>query len=142
MLSFKRLVTKSNNQIYPLLISKIQIFWNPYRLKKLGLAEVDAQEELQIIGKRLEEEFAVEAKRLMEQNERVIIQNSSVDAEINEIRRNFAQHKDEVVDMLLQQILEVNIEVPKVVQQKFEWAYKWGALNAPRLGPLYRSFTL
>jgi hypothetical protein len=46
--------------------------------------------------------------------------NTNVDAELVEIRRNFAQHKDEVIDMLLQQILVVNIEVPKVVQQNFE----------------------
>ncbi len=43
-----------------------------------------------------------------------------VDDELREIRADYDRNKRKVVDMLLRQILEVNIEVPKVVQQKFE----------------------
>lgn len=43
-----------------------------------------------------------------------------VDEELREIRADYDKNKRKVVDMLLRQILEVNIEVPKVVQQKFE----------------------
>jgi hypothetical protein len=43
-----------------------------------------------------------------------------VDDELREIRADYDKNKRKVVDMLLRQILEVNIEVPKVVQQKFE----------------------
>ena len=43
-----------------------------------------------------------------------------MDEELREIRADYEQNKRRVVEMLLQQILVVNIEVPKVVQQKFE----------------------
>lgn len=50
----------------------------------------------------------------------MIEENSHIEAEIEEIKRNYDQHRDQVVAMLLDQILVVNIEVPKVVQQRFE----------------------
>ena len=92
----------------------------PFRSKRLALAEVDAQEELQLKEKHLTREFEVEEARRKSHNDVLISQNSLIDSEIEEIRKNFALHKDAVVEMLLQQILVVNIEVPKVVQQRFE----------------------
>ena len=50
----------------------------------------------------------------------IIERCNQVDEELREIRADYEQNKRRVVEMLLQQILVVNIEVPKVVQQKFE----------------------
>lgn len=62
--------------------------------------------------------------RLCEQrkseNEAIIERCNQVDDELREIRADYEQNKRQVVKMLLDQILIVNIEVPKVVQQKFE----------------------
>lgn len=54
------------------------------------------------------------------ENEAIIARCNEVDEELREIRADYEQNKRQVVKMLLDQILIVNIEVPKVVQQKFE----------------------
>ena len=54
------------------------------------------------------------------ENKAIIEKCNMVDDELREIRADYDKNKRKVVDMLLRQILEVNIEVPKVVQQKFE----------------------
>ena len=54
------------------------------------------------------------------ENQAIIERCNQVDDELNEIRADYEQNKRQVVKMLLDQILIVNIEVPKVVQQKFE----------------------
>jgi hypothetical protein len=54
------------------------------------------------------------------ENQAIIERCNQVDEELNEIRADYEQNKRQVVKMLLDQILIVNIEVPKVVQQKFE----------------------
>ncbi len=66
------------------------------------------------------EEYKGEELRRKAHNNKLIEENSHIEAEIVEINKNYLQHKDQVVAMLLDQILAVNIEVPKVVQQRFE----------------------
>jgi hypothetical protein len=44
-----------------------------------------------------------------------------VKLEVIQIKQDFDQNKRQVIKMLLDQILVVNLEVPKVVQQKFDW---------------------
>jgi hypothetical protein len=65
-------------------------------------------------------EYEGEEARRKGHNLKLIEENSEIGAEIEDIKRNYYLHKDQVVDMLLNQILVVNIEVPKVVQQRFE----------------------
>jgi hypothetical protein len=50
----------------------------------------------------------------------VISQQDQVGEEIEEIKRDYEQNKRAVIKMLMDQILGVNIDVPKVVQQKYE----------------------
>lgn len=65
-------------------------------------------------------EYEGEEQRRNAHNKKLIAENAHIEDEIEEIKRNYIQHKDQVVEMLLSQILVVNIEVPKVVQQRFE----------------------
>lgn len=46
--------------------------------------------------------------------------NDQVEDELAEIRADYEQNKRQVIKMLLDQILIVNTDVPKVVQQRFE----------------------
>ena len=46
--------------------------------------------------------------------------NDQVEDELAEIRANYEQNKRQVIKMLLDQILIVNTDVAKVVQQRFE----------------------
>jgi hypothetical protein len=50
----------------------------------------------------------------------LIAEQDNIQHEIDGIEQLYEQNKRQVVKMLLDQILNVNIEVPKVVQQKFE----------------------
>jgi hypothetical protein len=49
------------------------------------------------------------------ENQAIIERCNQVDDELSEIRADYEQNKRQVVKMLLDQILVVNIEVPKVV---------------------------
>ena len=46
--------------------------------------------------------------------------NDQVEDELAEIIADYEQNKRQVIKMLLDQILIVNTDVPKVVQQRFE----------------------
>ncbi len=46
--------------------------------------------------------------------------DEEVKLEVIQIKQDFDQNKRQVIKMLLDQILVVNLEVPKVVQQKFD----------------------
>lgn len=46
--------------------------------------------------------------------------DEEVKQEVIQIKQDFDQNKRQVIKMLLDQILVVNLEVPKVVQQRFE----------------------
>ena len=54
------------------------------------------------------------------ENEKKIAENYKIEKETQEIRRLYEQHKDEVVDMILNEVLGVSKQVPKVVAQRYD----------------------
>ena len=70
--------------------------------------------------KEFSERFRTEEEARKRHNEELIRAQDTVEEDIKQIRADYEQNKRQVVKMLLDQILIVNIEVPKVVQQKFE----------------------
>ena len=54
-------------------------------------------------------------------------QASRVQEEINEIEAQFANHRDNVIQMLLDSVMTVQLDVPRVVKQNFVVAAEeWG----------------
>ena len=90
------------------------------RTKRVGDANTDAQQELNRFLKEFNERFRMEEDQRKRDNEELIRAQDNVEAELVEIQADYEQNKRQVLKMLLDQILLVNIEVPKVVQQKFE----------------------
>ena len=45
--------------------------------------------------------------------------------EIQAIKADFEANKEKVVELLLKNVMEVDIEIPKVVKGNFEWASEW-----------------
>lgn len=81
---------------------------------------MDARVELNRREKEAAEKFTGEEAERRRLNHEVISQQDQVGEEIEEIKRDYEQNKRAVIKMLMDQILGVNIEVPKVVQQKYE----------------------
>ncbi len=54
------------------------------------------------------------------ENEKKITENNKIEKETIEIRRLYEQHKEEVVDMILNEVLGVSKQVPKVVAQRYD----------------------
>ena len=81
---------------------------------------MDARVELNRREKEAAERFTVEEAERRRLNQEVISQQDQVGEEIEEIKKDCEQNKRAVIKMLMDQILGVNIDVPKVVQQKFE----------------------
>lgn len=90
------------------------------KTKRVGEANTDAQAELNRHFKEFNEKYRIEEDQRKSENERVIRAQDTIEHELQEIRDDYEANKKQVVKMLLDQILGVNIEVPKVVQQKFE----------------------
>lgn len=90
------------------------------KTKKLEHAKADAQNELNRVIKDFEERFRIEQDQKKADNERIIRAQDNVDEELRQIQEEFELNKQAVVKMLIDQILIVNIDVPKVVQQKYE----------------------
>ena len=88
--------------------------------KRVGEANTDAQQELNRQLKEFNERFTVEESQRKRENEAIIRAQDTVEKELEEIRESYVQNKRQVVKMLMDQILIVNIEVPKVVQQRYE----------------------
>ena len=83
-------------------------------------ANADAQAELNRILKENNERYRVEEDRRKRENDELIRLNDTIEEEMKQIVEDYNQNKRQVTKMLMDQILIVNIEVPKVVQQKFE----------------------
>ena len=66
--------------------------------------------------KEFTERYRIEEDQRKKENEDLILAQDNVEEEIQEIQADFEQNKRQVIKMLLDQILIVNIEVPKVVQ--------------------------
>ena len=81
---------------------------------------MDARVELNRREKEAAERFTGEEAERRRLNQEVISQQDQVGEEIEEIKKDCEQNKRAVIKMLMDQILGVNIDVPKVVQQKFE----------------------
>lgn len=70
--------------------------------------------------KEYDERYTLEEAEKRRLNEFVITELGQVNEEIQEIRRDYEENKRAVIKMLIDQITIVNVEVPKVVQQKYE----------------------
>jgi hypothetical protein len=81
---------------------------------------VDAQSELNRLRKEFDERYALEEAEKKRLNKEVIAELGKIDLELEEIKRDYDENKRAVIKMIMEQILGVNVEVPKVVQQKFE----------------------
>jgi hypothetical protein len=76
--------------------------------------------EINFFAEQFKKRYQDEESQRKAHNDEIIRQQDNVDDELAEIRADYEANKGQVVKMLLEQILGVNIEVPKVVQQKFE----------------------
>ena len=81
---------------------------------------MDAQSELNRLRKEFDERYALEEAEKKRLNKEVIAELGKIDLELEEIKRDYDENKRAVIKMIMEQILGVNVEVPKVVQQKFE----------------------
>jgi hypothetical protein len=86
----------------------------------VGDANTDAQQELNRFLKEFNERYRIEEDQRKKENEDLIRAQDTVEEELVQIRADFEQNKRQVIKMVLDQILIVNIEVPKVVQQRFD----------------------
>ena len=68
----------------------------------------------------MNEKFALESAERTKHNQEIISKQDQVQNEIQEIMNDYEENKRSVIKMLMDQILIVNIEVPKVVQQRYE----------------------
>ncbi|TNV85448.1 hypothetical protein FGO68_gene12834 [Halteria grandinella] len=88
--------------------------------KRMNDANSDAQIEINAFANEFKQRFLVEESQRKAHNDDLIRAQDNIAEEMAEIEEQYEQNKRQVVKMLLDQILIVNIEVPKVVQQKFE----------------------
>ena len=68
----------------------------------------------------MNEKFDLESAERTKHNQEIISKQDQVQNEIQEIMKDYEENKRSVIKMLMDQILIVNIEVPKVVQQRYE----------------------
>lgn len=89
------------------------------RDKRLREALFDAEQELGILRKQLEEEYKkASVSQIVNPKTQAKIQESKKKA--GEASEVFTRHKNEATEYLVQTVYNVNIEVPKVVIGKFD----------------------
>ena len=81
---------------------------------------MDAQSELNRLRKEFDERYALEEAEKKRLNQEVISELGKIGEELAEIKKDYEENKRSVIKMLMDQILVVNVDVPKVVQQKYE----------------------
>jgi hypothetical protein len=93
---------------------------NPKRSEKLMFAKQDAQKDITKYRTKKEEAYKAERAQMhitMKEVEETMAKEGN---KSGEIERDFNANKDKVIDELLQKIMTVNLEVPRVVKQDFE----------------------
>ena len=83
-------------------------------------ATLEARQQLDEEKQKLQREFEEIKKTKQAQTDDLQQYEDQAQKEIKEIRAQYAAHKDEVKDMLLDKIMDVNYELPKVVIGNFE----------------------
>ena len=83
-------------------------------------AQFEAKTELEIIKKELMENFnELQVKKDKETEELKKYEESAAE-EVKQIRADFDSNKDEVMKLMIDNILNINISLPKVVIGNFE----------------------
>jgi hypothetical protein len=72
------------------------------------------------LRKEFDERYTLEEVEKKRHNEEIITELGKIGEELAEIKRDYEENKRSVIKMLMDQILVVNVDVPKVVQQKYE----------------------
>ena len=83
-------------------------------------ASNDAQIDLHAHEAKLMQEFRALEKVKMAETEKKISENNKIERDTHEIRRLYDLHKDEVIDMILDEVIGVSKNVPKVVAQRYD----------------------
>ena len=88
--------------------------------KQLNNARAVANQ--QVVAKRqeLEAHFQREVARIAKENEGLVRYDAEAEQDIQNINSLFEQNKEKTVELLLKNVLDVRLEVPKVVIQNFE----------------------
>eukprot|EP00343_Euplotes_focardii_P000987 CAMPEP_0205804020 /NCGR_PEP_ID=MMETSP0205-20121125/6792_1 /ASSEMBLY_ACC=CAM_ASM_000278 /TAXON_ID=36767 /ORGANISM="Euplotes focardii, Strain TN1" /LENGTH=95 /DNA_ID=CAMNT_0053072917 /DNA_START=91 /DNA_END=378 /DNA_ORIENTATION=- len=88
--------------------------------KKLKEARKVADNQVEKYKNKLEEEFE-DKKRIqfgdMDDQEEI---EAETQEEISKIQQDYEDHKDDVVDFLIENVMNVNLEIPRVVRGDFE----------------------
>ena len=91
-----------------------------YRQKKLKEARRVADEKIEIYKSELEENFEErKAKEFGEEENQEEIQ-AETEEEIARIQSEYEENKDTVIDYLIDSVMQVDLEIPKVVRGDFE----------------------
>lgn len=88
------------------------------RERKLREAKISADEEVERFRRKKEEEFRQLQER-KEDRQFEIDLRAKTDQEIDQIRADFNRNKDRVVQMLVQNVLNVDLEIPVSIREKF-----------------------
>ena len=93
--------------------------YSDYRQKKLKEAKRVADEKIEKFKEELERDFEKQKKeRYGEQENQAEIERET-EKEIESIRGDYDQNKNKVVDFLISKVVDVNIEIPRVVKGDF-----------------------
>ncbi|CDW78316.1 vacuolar atp synthase subunit [Stylonychia lemnae] len=90
------------------------------KAKKVTEARLYAEQEINKLRKEYEERFQVQAQQKQLENLELTQYDEKAQKDIELIKQDFETNKRQVIKMLLDQILVVDLAVPKVVQQKFD----------------------
>ena len=83
-------------------------------------AQFDAKQELAIIKNKLNENFDELTQKKQEEREDLKKYEDAADADVKEIRIQYAKNKDAVCEILMKNVMNVNLNLPKVVVGNFE----------------------
>ena len=83
-------------------------------------AKVYAEQELDKYRKQYEEEYQTESEKKSKENAQLSHLEEEAARDIEEIKVAYEKNKAKVMEELIRHVLEINIEVPRVVIGKFE----------------------
>ncbi len=92
-------------------------------------AKVNAQQELDKHRKQYEEEYQIESEKVShtsltlqkkKENDALVKLDEEAARDIEDIKANYIRNKAKVLEELIKKILDVNLDIPKVVIGKFE----------------------